>query len=273
MRKKFLLLGFCLVATFAIQAKELEDVFKEGTFWDCVALGDDVILPDNYGVSVTYELRAPIDINGYSYLPLFELREGQSKELFGLRNDSGKKYAISLTNQEIGEKLIYNFSLQPGENCEIYDSALVDNVDQSPMLIECVSVEDFENSDISHQYMYLNLFDRNSDGTYKDSGTEIKWLRGIGSAYAGISKNIYECWIGGSLALQTTVCEGEVVYQSSKAADIKTITDNNLAIEGDRVSYYTLDGKKINYPSSPGIYVKRTILKDGNSFSEKVVAK
>jgi hypothetical protein len=237
----FITMFAVLISTGALAAEEV-NVFKVGTVFECTIHGCDALPAPEY--PMTQEFTGTQIINNIEYLLLCETQNGVSATEYGLREDSGKVYAISLTHPEYGEKLIYDFSLNAGDTASVYDGLQISKENCDPFTVRCVSVENV----VFNEYELEKITVAGSFESGLD--WESSWLKGIGSL-AGVMWNFPEIYEGGGVTVNRIICEGKTIYQS-KASDVSTMSDD---VSNARVIRYNINGT-IADKNSSGIYIE-----------------
>jgi hypothetical protein len=191
---------FAAIACLNMYAANEINVFKEGTIFECTAYSDTSVPLVEY--PMIQELSGTQVIDGTEYILLHETINDKTETEYGLREDSGKVYAISLEHPDYGEKLIYDFTLKPGDEAVIYDGKTISGENIMSFNIKCVSTENFSNNNL--ELSRINLAIRESDSDFE---WEVSWIDGIGSM-AGVMWNFAELYAGGGVVVDRVICNG-----------------------------------------------------------------
>ena len=197
---------------------------KEGVIWEVEfmsdATGEDVY---TYGA---YELSGETTINGRVALKFwFVYGDKADKELRGyLTCEDEKVYFATPENEEW--KLMYDFSLKPGETTEIFTGAPLAFADCAVgyrYFTECLDIAPWQ--DTEFQIMTLSM------GSSGDSDITLQeqWIPGIGTPYGPV-QNDYNHWIDGGITLIEVKIGNEVIYKRTNGNSGLTLSDKKPEI-------------------------------------------
>lgn len=217
------------------------------------------------------------EISGYEALSIWSQTlnsdvEEQPYRATYLRYDSGKVYFLS-DGDDAEWKLMYDFTLQPGEEAEICD--FTGWASPYSGKVRCMKVYPLE-SNPELQVMELEFCENleiKDDVFTETEEYGIRWIVGIGNI-GGLIDNLYSTWLlgRGSLLDEFSV-EDKLIYRSPYYTGVEEVSDADMAeikvLKGEiivggnpaSISAYSVDGVRCYGRDgrfsdlTPGVYV------------------
>ncbi|GEM_PF-2361556 len=267
MKHLYTLVGLLMAG---LTASGYENCFVEGAAWETMFRGTQE--PNAEWHTSTFTLADPGSVAGKDCLKLYETTDGDAstiKHVAWIASEGDKVYSLNDAASGVW-RLIYDFGVAEGSECEIYDYRKIGYpTPDDPFTLKCVAVSEENGLTIRALEIYA--------GTSHSLGTE-HWIDGIGDTH-GITYNLYEAIDGiGSMLVKVTR-DGRTVYENT--AGITLTATSEIAVRpegldiiatgvpaGTAVILAAIDGKvlhsgtvdggtlRIGTPA-PGIYIVR----------------
>lgn len=271
--KKFLIAIYAVIfCMMPIQASENDLIpspeqttgyICDGTVWESVALvlkqGHD---PDAESISDIFEtiiIKSWIDgteeIGGTAYMKVWTSTSRYNYDnawIKYIRTDGERVYLLTQEGETAGEHLLYDFSLQPGDEIEIDPIFSGEIMQNTPSSVRCMNTNEETSENSTYKTCKLGVY---IDGKSAEPILNpIKWIRGIGSE-TGLLDNIQSPESGGS-RLMNVYHNGELIYKYSKpdSSGIGSTLTDSTPYKGNHKKYH-LDGSEFREGDS-GIYIQ-----------------
>lgn len=238
--KKLLLFILLALPMFA-RAKMF---YKDGMVW-VVERGS--CQPGIPHITETFELDGIATIDGIEALQLFQTSGSESRSLtMFLRVDDQKVYFRLNTPEATEWYLLYDFSLQPGEGCDIFNPQQMMAGKDAKTHIECLSLSEASESIPWPTMTIKETFP--TDPIFDEVNT---LFVGLGS-HAGPAGDLFNGMDGSHSTLLSATYKGQTVFRSQASAGIDGITfDKDTQI-------YTIAGQACTDTAKPGIYILKS---------------
>ena len=274
MNKKFYLLPVVLTAMCvpgkAAAATETDspNYFTEGTSW--LYHVDNVYLPDRYVDDVTVAVEAPLQIAGYQANEVWKSSavKGERELVSYVRTEGDKVYFLA-DETSSDWRLIYDFSLQPGETTVVWSPEAIKGYPLAAVTLRCEEIRVCATDPtITEMVMTNPKWDDLADDVREDMN--IVWFKGLGNNGNPFFADYSEAYAGIGFELLDVSVNGTSRYRSPGYAAVGSVADSSIDIEvskgriavnGSDAHVYGIDGIEIVgsdgvYDSlTPGIYV------------------
>lgn len=237
----------------AENTSDFADFICEGTVWEGASITEyDKPYSEQFTTGKDW-IEGTEVINSREYMVVRKERKNLLMTVTGkayIRKSEDKIYAIVPDRLDIGEFVLYDFSLQPGE--------LVVTMPYSggpgfpyalPIQFRCDETEVINSDGIDFESFVMNVEKTHEDFT----DTKIRWIKGIGSE-CGLLRNFTE-QAGSRYKIFNVYHNGELVYSvpDPNASSVDRIIDDNSHPEDGRI--YDLSGREVK-EGSKGIFVR-----------------
>lgn len=213
-----------------------QDYFKDGMEWvQCVSGMHE---PNPVTVVETVTLDGDTVVDGMDALKMWVTNDKtQVRELVAVVRTEGDRVLFRNGAVTDGWRLMYDFGLQPGEGCYVYNVS--DNLTRT--YVKCVEVRQGACGGLDA--MELEEYDAEpqsrGDGRLHSTGT---WIRGLGSTRGVTWNNRFGVDGAGGMLLEAS-CGGEVVYHR-EVSSVEPVFDRrmNVRVDGQEVTVTGIDG-------------------------------
>lgn len=229
--KSLLAIGAMIVPTMAFSA----NYFKNGTQWTVKVGGEPSSMK-----TIIYSLDdGPVtETEDPQALRLTKTIENGEQTLEAIILAEGEK--VFFWNDQNGWQLLYDFSLQPGDETVIFSGMYNPDSQAYPesVVVKCNKIENsFGNVSFEDGVFFFSTYLPQTDAAY----SQAIWYNGIGS-YQGPLTNFENDLDGEIRRLTKVTSDGEVIFDYEKEAGVNTITDDTSV----GAPTYRLDGIRDN---------------------------
>lgn len=247
---------------------ECLNYFTEGTSW--LYHVDNVYLPDRYVDDVTISVEDPIQIAGYQANEVWKNSAVKGeRELVSYIRTEGEKVFFLVDEASSDWRLIYDFSLQPGESVVVWSPERIKGYPLSSVTLRCEEIRVCATDpSITEMVMTNPKWDEFSDEIREYSN--IIWFKGLGNNCNPFFSDYGMDYAGIGYELLDISINGTPRYRSPGYAAIESVADASVGIEVSKgritvndsdAHVYRIDGIEVIgsngvYDSlTPGIYV------------------
>lgn len=256
MKRIYLSIFSIIISTFAILAQDIW-FFKEGTKWIVEIYPDD---PHEPCVVEELTLQSiagaePNILALYTNLPseyyydahCLNIKVEGEKVYFHLADDT----CVVPTADQEGWYLMYDFGLEPGETCEVYNADAMRFHNDPSICKATLKYDSYAQWEEIGAFLYMYM----EELPYNEKGI---WFQGVG-AWAGPLNNCHFGYDGGGSKLVGLFYDGKEIFYNPSAA-VKNITESsdfqvikngmNVTISSSEIDQpcyvYSLDGKLVS---------------------------
>lgn len=228
----YLVVALMLMVSTAAVAAESPNYFRPGTIWIYEASS---IGPGSKTEEVSEWTGQEMEIGGFKAMEMWrKYGDGTPRLMTYLRVDGDKVYF--LTDKEGSDwRLLYDFSLQSGEDCTVWwfnGSIEYDNISPVAEYLVCDEIMANDCADSVAQMKMLNFHSKDDyENNPDDYLQKSVWLKGVGND-GGPLHTFWGDGIDGVIfRLLLVESEGEVVYRAPGYTGMQGISDARIEVQ------------------------------------------
>lgn len=227
--------------------------FKDGMRWEsCLSA---VMVPPVEPAFETFMLDGDTLVGGVEALKMYVQNDyTPGRELVAVVRTEGDRVLFRNVAVTDGWRLMYDFGLQPGEGCYVYNVS--DSLTRT--YVKCVEVREgvYDGLDAIDLEEYDAEPQSSGDGYLYSDGT---WIRGVGSLFGVTWNNRFGVDGVGGMLLEASL-DGEVVYRREVSSVEPAFDDRRMdvRVDGQEVTVTGIDGDDaVSLFTSDGVLVRQ----------------